>query len=178
MLPGTGGLTRVTDKRKVRRDLADVFCSVEEGVKGKRAAEWRLVDEVVPNSKFDEIVLMRAKEMAADRLATKAETGIELTPLSRKLRREGRRHLFHGRGRQSTARAARRPHHPGPEGCAPSTRMRCMTGRRRLDAALPRASLTTRSCISENEYGDGRLVFRAQGDPEGCCAREFPSRQP
>ena len=47
VLPGTGGLTRVTDKRKVRRDLADVFCSIEEGVKGKRAHEWRLVDEVV-----------------------------------------------------------------------------------------------------------------------------------
>ena len=49
VLPGTGGLTRVTDKRKVRRDHADVFCTTEEGVKGKRAVEWRLVDEVVPN---------------------------------------------------------------------------------------------------------------------------------
>ncbi len=48
VLPGTGGLTRVTDKRKVRRDLADVFCTIEEGVRGKRAVEWRLVDEVVP----------------------------------------------------------------------------------------------------------------------------------
>src|SRR5271167_291718 len=53
VLPGTSGLTRVTDKRKVRRDLADVFCSIEEGVKGKRAQEWRLVDEIVPNSKFE-----------------------------------------------------------------------------------------------------------------------------
>src|ERR1700722_19398528 len=64
VLPGTGGLTRVTDKRKVRRDLADVFCSLEEGVKGKRAQEWRLVDEVVPNSKFEETVAERAKEFA------------------------------------------------------------------------------------------------------------------
>ncbi|MEL6889532.1 MAG: enoyl-CoA hydratase-related protein, partial [Pseudomonadota bacterium] len=54
VLPGTGGLTRVTDKRRVRRDLADVFCSTEEGVKGKRALDWKLVDDVVPNSKFDE----------------------------------------------------------------------------------------------------------------------------
>jgi benzoyl-CoA-dihydrodiol lyase len=60
VLPGTGGLTRVTDKRKVRRDLADVFCSIEEGVKGKRAKDWRLVDEVVPNSKFEETVAERA----------------------------------------------------------------------------------------------------------------------
>ncbi len=54
VLPGTGGLTRVSDKRKVRRDHADVFCTTEEGVKGKRAVEWRLVDDVVPGSKFDE----------------------------------------------------------------------------------------------------------------------------
>ena len=50
VLPGTGGLTRVTDKRKVRRDRADVFCTTEEGVKGKRAVEWRLVDETVPST--------------------------------------------------------------------------------------------------------------------------------
>ena len=56
VLPGTGGLTRVTDKRKVRRDLADVFCTIEEGVKGKRALDWRLVDEVVANSRFEEAV--------------------------------------------------------------------------------------------------------------------------
>ena len=53
VLPGTGGLTRVTDKRKVRRDLADAFCTIEEGVKGARAVKWRLVDQVAPNSKFD-----------------------------------------------------------------------------------------------------------------------------
>src|SRR2546426_1179027 len=56
VLPGTGGLTRVTDKRKVRRDLADVFCTTEEGVRGQKAVEWRLVDEVVAKSKWDEVV--------------------------------------------------------------------------------------------------------------------------
>src|SRR5213595_1650395 len=65
VLPGTGGLTRVTDKRKVRRDHADVFCTTEEGVKGKRAVEWRLVDEVAPRSKLDEAVAARAKALAA-----------------------------------------------------------------------------------------------------------------
>src|SRR6476659_7784313 len=65
VLPGTGGLTRVTDKRKVRRDHADVFCTTEEGIKGKRAVEWRLVDEVVPGSKLEEAVAQRAKAMAA-----------------------------------------------------------------------------------------------------------------
>ena len=65
VLPGTGGLTRMTDKRKVRRDRADVFCSIEEGIRGDKAVEWRLVDEVVPNSKWSEKVSERAHELAA-----------------------------------------------------------------------------------------------------------------
>src|SRR5499427_3955084 len=68
VLPGTGGLTRVTDKRKVRRDLADAFCTIEEGVKGVRAVKWRLVDEIVPNSKFD-----RAIKEASTKLAAKSD---------------------------------------------------------------------------------------------------------
>ena len=62
VLPGTGGLTRVTDKRKVRRDLADAFCTVEEGVKGARAVKWRLVDQAVPNSKFEQAREGRSQE--------------------------------------------------------------------------------------------------------------------
>ena len=65
VLPGTGGLTRVTDKRKVRRDLADAFCTVEEGVRGTRAVKWRLVDQSVSNSKFDQAVKDTAKKLAA-----------------------------------------------------------------------------------------------------------------
>jgi benzoyl-CoA-dihydrodiol lyase len=83
VLPGTGGLTRVTDKRKVRRDLADVFCSTEEGVKGKRAADWRLVDEVVPNSKFDTVVAERAKEFAGRSTRVSSNAGVKLAPLAR-----------------------------------------------------------------------------------------------
>ena len=64
VLPGTGGLTRVTDKRKVRRDLADVFCTLAEGVKGKRAKKWGLVDEVYPSSRFDDAVAQKATELA------------------------------------------------------------------------------------------------------------------
>jgi len=84
VLPGTGGLTRVTDKRKVRRDHADVFCTTEEGLKGKRAVDWRLVDEVAPNSKLEEIVAQRAKEFAAKSDRPKDAKGVVLTPLSRK----------------------------------------------------------------------------------------------
>lgn len=83
VLPGTGGLTRVTDKRKVRRDLADVFCSIEEGVKGERAKKWRLVDEVVPNASFDQVVQERAKEFALASDKPDDLKGIALTPLTR-----------------------------------------------------------------------------------------------
>src|SRR3954463_9190846 len=65
VLPGTGGLTRVTDTRKVRRDRADVFATIEEGIKGKRAVQWRLVDEVVPQTKLEARALERARELAA-----------------------------------------------------------------------------------------------------------------
>src|SRR5262249_4552623 len=88
VLPGTGGLTRVTDKRKVRRDLADVFCSIEEGVKGKRAAEWHLVDEVVPNSKIEENISDRAKNFAA-RTAKRPAKSINLTHLARTFGSDG-----------------------------------------------------------------------------------------
>jgi benzoyl-CoA-dihydrodiol lyase len=89
VLPGTGGLTRVSDKRKVRRDHADVFCTTEEGVKGKRAAEWRLVDDVVPGSKFDVTIATRAKEFAAQSPRNGASTGIKLTPLTRAFTADG-----------------------------------------------------------------------------------------
>ena len=85
VLPGTGGLTRMVDKRHVRRDLADVFCTVEEGVKGQRAVEWRLVDEVVPTSRFAELVDERLAEMAATSDRPSHGPGIELTPLAREV---------------------------------------------------------------------------------------------
>jgi len=84
VLPGTGGLTRVTDKRKVRRDRADIFCSIEEGVRGSKAVDWRLVDEVVPNSKWDDSVAARAKGIAARSDRPKDAKGITLTPIERK----------------------------------------------------------------------------------------------
>jgi benzoyl-CoA-dihydrodiol lyase len=88
VLPGTGGLTRVTDKRKVRRDRADVFCSIEEGIRGTRAVEWRLVDEVVPNSKWKDTVAARAKEVAAKSDRPKGAKGITLTPIERKIEKD------------------------------------------------------------------------------------------
>jgi benzoyl-CoA-dihydrodiol lyase len=82
VLPGTGGLTRVVDKRKVRRDRADVFSTVAEGVKGKRAVEWRLVDATYPTSRFQSEVTRRARELAAQSDRPAEARGVELRPLN------------------------------------------------------------------------------------------------
>ena len=89
VLPGTGGITRVTDKRKVRRDRADVFCTTEEGVKGKRAVDWRLVDEVVPNSRIEETVRARCAEFASRSDRPAEATGVTLGPLDRRFGEAG-----------------------------------------------------------------------------------------
>ncbi len=172
VLPGTGGLTRVTDKRKVRRDLADVFCSIEEGVKGKRAAEWRLVDEVVPNSKFNEIVADRAKSFAA-KAAVKKARGISLTPLARTFGEDGS-------VTYSTVEVAidrklgvatvtiSGPSEPAPaavdalqaEG-AKTWMLRCA---RELDDAILH--------LRNNEFEAGVIKFQTQGDPALVAAHE------
>jgi benzoyl-CoA-dihydrodiol lyase len=82
VLPGTGGLTRVVDKRKVRRDLADAFSTLTEGVRGKRAVEWRLVDKVVPSRQFQSAVTERATAMAAESDRPATGPGISLAPLN------------------------------------------------------------------------------------------------
>ncbi len=83
VLPGTGGLTRVTDKRKVRRDRADIFCCLEEGIGGSKAVEWRLVDETIPRSRFDETLKQRADELAARSSRPLATEGITLNSLDK-----------------------------------------------------------------------------------------------
>jgi benzoyl-CoA-dihydrodiol lyase len=94
VLPGTGGLTRVVDKRKVRRDHADYFCTIEEGIKGKRAVQWRLVDEIAPNSKLEAKIAERAKEFAAGSKRNGNGKGIALTPLHRKIDDNGLHYDF------------------------------------------------------------------------------------
>ncbi len=84
VLPGTGGLTRLVDKRRVRRDRADFFCTLEEGIKGQRAVDWRLVDEVVPRSRLAEATRARAVELAARTDRPAGARGIGLTPLERR----------------------------------------------------------------------------------------------
>jgi benzoyl-CoA-dihydrodiol lyase len=94
VLPGTGGLTRVIDKRKVRRDLADIFCTVPDGIQGQRAKEWRLVDDVVKPAQWNEHIQKRAAELAGKSDRPESESGIELTPLKREIDERGYHYEF------------------------------------------------------------------------------------
>src|SRR6516162_8783285 len=96
VLPGTGGLTRLTDKRRVRRDIADVFCTTPEGVQGQRAKEWGLVDAVVKPQDFDAYVRDRA--IALVQLSDRPihERGVELTPLVRTIDERGYHYRYVG----------------------------------------------------------------------------------
>jgi len=94
VLPGTGGLTRVTDKRRVRHDLADIFCTTTEGVRGKRAKEWRLIDEAVKPKEFATYVQRRALELAEKSDRPRDAKGIRLTPLKRTIDDRGYHYQF------------------------------------------------------------------------------------
>ncbi len=173
VLPGTGGLTRVTDKRKVRRDLADVFCSTEEGVKGKRALNWRLVDEVVPNSKFDAKVSERAREFAAKIQKPDGINGISLGTLDKTISDDGSvtyslvEIAVDRRTRKATI-TLNGPDTPAPEDMDDFSARGDQSYLLRLARELDDAILHLRL----NEMELGLLVFRTQGDPDLFQAHE------
>lgn len=88
VLPGTGGITRVTDKRKVRRDRADIFCATEEGVRGNRALEWNLVDELASPSSFEETLSSRVESMASASDRPVDEVGVTLNPIKLEIKED------------------------------------------------------------------------------------------
>jgi benzoyl-CoA-dihydrodiol lyase len=94
VLPGTGGLTRITDKRKVRRDRADIFCTTPDGVKGQRAKEWGLIDDTVKTQQFAEHVKNRALKLAEQSNRPANSQGVALTPLKRTIDEAGRHYEF------------------------------------------------------------------------------------
>ena len=89
VLPGTGGLTRLTDKRKVRHDHADIFCTTSEGVRGQRAKDWKLVDEIAKPAQFASVVRQHAVALAATSKRPEQATGVKLTPLVKELKADG-----------------------------------------------------------------------------------------
>jgi benzoyl-CoA-dihydrodiol lyase len=158
VLPGTGGLTRVVDKRHVRRDLADWFSTRSEGVGGKKAVQWRLVDEAVPRAKWDETVAARAAELAA-RSDRPHATGIALPRLDKQRTGDaiGYRHVAAAidRGRGLAEITVRGPEQPPPAGIPAEHWTLAMT--RELDDLI----LDLRT----NEPELGTWVLRTVGDP-------------
>jgi len=170
VLPGTGGLTRVVDKRKVRRDLADFFGTIAEGVKGRRAVEWRLVDAVYPTSQFKDRVAKRALELAApsDRPAT--GPGIVLHPLAATVADAGVKYssvsLEIDRGRRVATLTIHGPDEPQPSTpdqlVAAGDRFWPLRAFRELDDALLRLRL--------DESLIGTVVVRTVGDSAAVLA--------
>lgn len=172
VLPGTGGLTRLTDKRRVRRDLCDVFCAMEEGVRGARAHDWRLVDEVVSNSKFDAIVAERAAGFAAES-AKPAHKGIALTPLHKTVADDGSVRYSTLEIEMDRAGGNATLLINGPDGPPPSDMDAFLTAG--ADAYMLRLARELDDAILHlrlNEREAGLLLFRSQGDPESLLAHE------
>ncbi|WP_406682094.1 2,3-epoxybenzoyl-CoA dihydrolase [Rhodobium gokarnense] len=172
VLPGTGGLTRVTDKRKVRRDLADVFCSIEEGIKGKRAVDWRLVDEIATNSKFDEVVAERANEIASRSDRPDDAKGVSLTPLQRTITDNAVTYSTVSLELDRDTRVATITI-TGPDADAPADTDAlaaqgadawCLRFARELDDAILH--------LRFNEPDTAAVVFKTVGDPEKVVAQE------
>ena len=170
VLPGTGGLTRVTDKRKVRRDRADVFCTTEEGIKGKRAVEWRLVDEVIPGSKLEAAVAQRAKDFAARSFrAAGAEgaalKGIALAPLERERSADGVEYgavsVEFQRGARLATITLRAPDAPPPASADAMVEQGAAFWPLRLARELDDAILDIRA----NEFDVAAILFKSSGDP-------------
>ena len=165
VLPGTGGLTRVTDKRKVRRDRADVFCTTEEGIKGKRAVDWRLVDEVVPGSKLEETVAKRAQEFAANSNRPAAAKGIALAPLERERSADGVDYgavsIAFQRAERLATITVRGPHVPPPASADAMVEQGAAFWPLKLARELDDAILDIRA----NEFEVAAIVFKSSGDP-------------
>jgi benzoyl-CoA-dihydrodiol lyase len=174
VLPGTGGLTRVTDKRHVRRDLADYFATKSEGIGGRKAVQWRLVDEAVPRAAWEQTVAERAAEIAgrSTRPARPAAPGIELTPLAKT--RTGTQIAYqHVTAALDRERGLVEITVTGPDAEAPAS-----PGALREQGAGSWTLAMTRELddlildLRTNELELGTWVFRTRGDPDRVLAHD------
>jgi benzoyl-CoA-dihydrodiol lyase len=170
VLPGTGGLTRVVDKRHVRRDLADFFSTLVEGIKGKRAVEWKLVDKVFPTSQFRDAVAKRAGELAAQSDRPASGPGITLNPLNPTVTETEIQYsavtLTFNRARRTAELTIQAPSGPQPE--TPDAILQAgdqfwpLRAFRELDDALLRLRI--------DEPETGTIVVRTEGDQDAVLA--------
>ncbi|QJD71506.1 2,3-epoxybenzoyl-CoA dihydrolase [Marinobacterium sp. LSUCC0821] len=171
VLPGTGGLTRVVDKRKVRRDRADIFCSIEEGARGQKAVDWRLIDQSIPRSQFSEAVVQRAKELAAlsDRPAGQ---GCSLGDLSRQFTDAGVEYstvsVAVNRDRHDAEITLKTVGTDMPADAEGALAMGDQFWPLRLTRELDDALLHLRT----NETLEGVMVFKSQGDLDAVMAAD------
>ena len=172
VLPGTGGLTRVVDKRKVRRDLADLFCTNADGVKGERAKEWRLVDEIAAPAKFAALAQERAQRLVAAS-NRKAETkGIRLNALQRKIDDTGYHYdhvdvAFDRELRTATMKVS------GPRGAQPQNVEEIhAAGDKWWPLAMARELDDAILMLRTNEPGLGLILFQTEGDSATVLAND------
>ena len=170
VLPGTGGLTRVTDKRHVRHDLADIFCTTSEGVRGQKAKDWRLVDEVVKTAGFADAVAKRAAELAQQSDRPADGQGVELTPLKRSIDDSGLHYEFVDvrieRDRRQANWTIKAPTTAQPSDIngivAAGVNWWPLQMARELDDAILQ--------MRTNELDIGTWIFRTQGDAQAVLA--------
>jgi len=200
VLPGTGGLTRVTDKRKVRRDHADIFCTTPDGVRGQRAKDWRLVDAVVRTQDFGEAVKKRAGELAEQSDRPIAVQGVTLTPLERTIDSGGLHYRYvdveFNRAARTATISVRGPDGAESGGSEPPPRSRATAslaeaegegGRTRPTLSIEQAVAAGAGwwplqmarelddailSLRTNELELGLWLFKATGDPEAVVAMD------
>ncbi len=172
VLPGTGGLTRVVDKRKVRRDHADFFCTTEEGIKGKRAVQWRLVDEAVPNTRLEAKIAERIRQFAAASKRNASGKGIALTPLERSIDDDGVRYglvtVEIDRGSRIATISIKAPDAPAPSDIDGLLAQGAAFWPLRLARELDDAILHLRL----NELEIAMLVFKSHGERDHVLAHD------
>ncbi|WP_017775605.1 2,3-epoxybenzoyl-CoA dihydrolase [Paraburkholderia kururiensis] len=172
VLPGTGGLTRLTDKRHVRHDRADIFCTVVEGFRGERAKAWRLVDEVVKPNQFDHAIKARALELAAQSDRPAEAKGVALTRIERTDRENGLSYhtveVAIDRARRIATFTAKAPQGPQPDSIdaivAAGANWWPLQFARELDDAI----LSMRT----NELDIGTWIFKTEGDARAVLATD------
>jgi benzoyl-CoA-dihydrodiol lyase len=172
VLPGTGGLTRLTDKRKVRHDRADIFCTVVEGIRGERAKQWRLVDEVVKPNRFDQAVQARALELAAQSDRPADAKGIRLTRIERSELDEGIKYatldVSIDRAKRTATFTAKAPAGPQPSTIDAIVEAGASWWPLQFARELDDAILSMRT----NELGIGTWIFKTEGEASAVLAAD------
>jgi len=172
VLPGTGGLTRLTDKRRVRRDLADVFCTTPEGIQGQRAKEWGLVDAVVKPQEFESYVADHARELTGLSTRPEGARGIELTPLDRSIDGHGYHYRYVDVALDPQRRMAtltiRGPESAGPSSVEEITAAGAAWWPLQMSRELDDAILSLRT----NQLELGLWAFKTEGDGKNVLAAD------